>query len=98
MVKINLLTQKKCDESLLIAQENSICHPIVVFWGGGIQFNNLYHPSGMANPKKSPPNFVGDQMSWSTSLFIFHGQPKIIYANHGQPKLVLFMGDIGNDP
>jgi hypothetical protein len=45
--------------NLLIAQENNICHPIVVFWGGGIKFNDFYHPSGMANLKRSPPKNFG---------------------------------------
>jgi len=48
--------------SFLIAQENNICHPIVVFWGRRIKFNDLYHPSGMANLKRTTPNFVGDQI------------------------------------
>jgi hypothetical protein len=48
------------DEPFLIAQENNICHPIVVFWGKGIKFNDRYHPRGMANLKKSPPNFLDD--------------------------------------
>jgi hypothetical protein len=60
MMEINLITQKNEMNHFQLPKKITFVTPLLCFGGEGLNLMIFYHPSGMANLKIFPPNFVGD--------------------------------------